>query len=66
MRSDLPERGWWKSSYSGGNTGDCVEVQLTHDGLLAVGDSKDRGLGAFTFAPAAWSSFLDTIVADAD
>ncbi|WP_062217243.1 DUF397 domain-containing protein [Streptomyces sp. NBRC 109706] len=66
MRYDLPERGWRKSSYSTSDAGACVEVQLTHDGLLAVGDSKDRGRGAFTFAPAAWSSFLDTVVVDAD
>ncbi|WP_406726834.1 DUF397 domain-containing protein [Streptomyces sp. GD-15H] len=48
---------WFKSSYSGGSGGDCVEVA----GLPAsvhVRDSKDTGQGTFTVAPATWSAFV--------
>ncbi|MDT0266901.1 DUF397 domain-containing protein [Streptomyces sp. DSM 44915] len=61
MRYDLPAAKWRKSSYSNGGTGSCVETQLTHDGLVAMGDSKDRARGAFVFAPATWTSFVDHV-----
>lgn len=61
MRYDLPAEGWRKSSYSNGGTGNCVEVQPTQDGLLAVGDSKDRIRGAFTFPRTAWAPFLTAL-----
>ncbi|MFE8977080.1 MULTISPECIES: DUF397 domain-containing protein [Streptomyces] len=50
-----------KSSYSGDNGGTCVETQPTPDGLVAVGDSKDRTLGAHTFAPAQWQAFVTAV-----
>ena len=34
---------WRKSSYSGGNGGDCVEVAVLPDERRAVRDSKDPG-----------------------
>ncbi len=58
MRHDLPSDGWRKSSYSSGDTDACVETQITPDGLIAVGDSKDRSRAAFVFSEAAWSVFL--------
>lgn len=64
MRFDLPEHGWRKSSYSSGDAGACLETQPTDDGLLAVGDSKDRARGAFTFPGAAWSSFVAALNED--
>ncbi|MCD9141557.1 DUF397 domain-containing protein [Streptomyces albireticuli] len=36
-------------------------MQLTHDGSIAVGDSKDRTRGAFIFTPHAWATFLHSI-----
>lgn len=62
MRHDLPADKWRKSSYSNGGSGNCVEVQRTHDGLMAVGDSKARGLGALTCAPAEWNGFIAAVV----
>ncbi len=47
---------WRKSSYSGGNGGDCVEVALLADGI-GMRDSKDRGGQALTFTPDEWSAF---------
>ncbi|ARQ69161.1 DUF397 domain-containing protein [Streptomyces marincola] len=66
MRYDLPDHRWQKSSYSSGDTGACVEIQRTDDGLLAVGDSKQRACGAFVFRLEAWSSFLEAVKGDRD
>ncbi|MFJ4463003.1 DUF397 domain-containing protein [Streptomyces sp. NPDC088928] len=60
-RHGLPENAWTKSSYSGDNGGACVETQVTSDDLVAVGDSKDRGLGAQVFGPASWRVFVDAV-----
>ncbi|MFD7700145.1 DUF397 domain-containing protein [Streptomyces caelestis] len=48
---------WFKSSYSGGAGGECIEV-ATLPASVHVRDSKDTGQGAFTVAPAAWSAFV--------
>lgn len=61
MRHDLPEDRWHKSSYSTDNGGTCVETQATADGLVALGDSKDRSLGAFTFPGVQWRAFVDAV-----
>ncbi|GAB2926093.1 DUF397 domain-containing protein [Streptomyces mayteni] len=58
MRHGLPADNWRKSSYSNAGSGNCVETQLTHDGLVAVGDSKDRTRGAFLFPAAEWGAFI--------
>ncbi|MES9509087.1 DUF397 domain-containing protein [Streptomyces sp. NPDC000609] len=60
-RHGLPESAWTKSSYSGDNGGSCVETQVTSDDLVAVGDSKDRGLGAQVFGPASWRVFVAAV-----
>ncbi|MFE7484479.1 DUF397 domain-containing protein [Streptomyces sp. NPDC057552] len=61
MRYGLPEGFWVKSSYSADNGGNCIETQPTPDGLVAVGDSKDRTLGAHIFAPAPWQTFVTAV-----
>ncbi|MGK5496943.1 DUF397 domain-containing protein [Streptomyces sp. URMC 125] len=48
---------WRKSSYSGGDGGNCVEV-AAGPGAVRVRDSKDREGGALAFPPAAWSAFV--------
>ncbi|MCP9992046.1 DUF397 domain-containing protein [Streptomyces albogriseolus] len=48
---------WFKSSYSGGAGGDCVEVAASLTSVH-VRDSKDTGRGAFTVPAAAWSAFV--------
>ncbi|MEU9619794.1 MULTISPECIES: DUF397 domain-containing protein [unclassified Streptomyces] len=60
-RHGLPENAWTKSSYSADNGGSCVETQVTPDALVAVGDSKDRGLGAQVFGPAPWRVFVAAV-----
>lgn len=55
--ADLSGAGWRKSSYSGGNGGNCVEVADLDHGARAVRDSKDRNGPALIFTPAEWAAF---------
>lgn len=48
---------WFKSSHSGGDGGECVEV-ATNTGAVHVRDSKERGGPQLTFTPAAWAGFV--------
>ncbi|MFJ5836567.1 DUF397 domain-containing protein [Streptomyces shenzhenensis] len=48
---------WRKSSYSGTNGGNCVEV-ANLAALVAVRDSKYPESGRLAVAPEAWSVFL--------
>ena len=56
--ADLTGAVWHKSTRSGGNGGDCVEVALNLPGIVAVRDSKDRDGGALVLTPAQWQAFL--------
>jgi len=53
---------WRKSSYSGGNGGNCIEVG-THAGTsrVLVRDTKNRPGPVLRFTPAAWKRFADQI-----
>ena len=51
------ELSWFKSSYSSGGDGDCVEVALT-PATVHVRDSKDRQGPQLTLSPAPWADFL--------
>ncbi|MFD0276826.1 DUF397 domain-containing protein, partial [Kitasatospora sp. NPDC127111] len=46
---DLTGATWFKSSYSGGNGGDCIEVALGSVSLVPVRDSKDPAGPALLF-----------------
>jgi hypothetical protein len=48
---------WRKSSYSGSNGGNCVEVARNLPGIVAVRDSKDRSGPVLAFAPQEWAAF---------
>ena len=54
---DLSRAEWRKSSWSGGNGGDCVEVARNLSGAVAVRDSKDPDGPKLTFAPDEWVAF---------
>jgi hypothetical protein len=54
---DLSHADWRKSSYSGTNGGNCVEVARNLPGVVAVRDSKDPGGPALAFTPADWEAF---------
>ncbi|MEU2378286.1 DUF397 domain-containing protein [Streptomyces misionensis] len=53
--------GWYKSSYSGGGQGDCLEVASGHT-TVPVRDSKaGPGGPALLFSPSGWTSFVGAI-----
>jgi Domain of unknown function (DUF397) len=55
---------WRKSSYSGANGGNCVEVAATAR-TIAVRDSKDPSGPVLAFGSRAWEQFADRMKADA-
>ncbi|WFE31157.1 DUF397 domain-containing protein [Micromonospora sp. WMMD975] len=55
--SDSAPVGWRKSSRSGANDSNCVEVAGLSD-ALAVRDSKDPDGPTLLFTRHAWSSFV--------
>jgi|HubBroStandDraft_3_1064219.scaffolds.fasta_scaffold155110_1 hypothetical protein len=56
--ADLSRAVWQKSTYSGSNGGQCVEVARNVPGLVAVRDSKDTGGPVLVVTPAQWRAFL--------
>jgi hypothetical protein len=50
---------WRKSTYSGSNGGDCVEVGETGREVM-VRDTKDRAGAVLRFGPDAWQRFAAT------
>jgi hypothetical protein len=54
---DVSSAAWRKSSYSGGNGGNCVEVAGNLAGIVAVRDSKDPDGPALIFTPDEWRTF---------
>jgi hypothetical protein len=48
---------WFKSSYSAGNGGECVEVAVSA-GTVHVRDSKDKAGPTLEFDAAAWAAFV--------
>lgn len=55
---DLTGAQWRKSTKSGNNGGDCIEVADNLPGVVLVRDTKDRDGGTLTFSPAAWRTFV--------
>lgn len=73
---DLSDARWVKSSFSGDNGGDCVEVAELRDvtdapghkagqaDLVAVRDSKDPEGPKLFFTPAEWDAFVNGVKAN--
>ncbi len=55
---DLSRAVWQKSTYSGGNGGQCVEVATNLPGMVAVRDSKDPKGPKLVVSPGQWQTFL--------
>ncbi len=53
-----PILAWFKSSYSGGEGGDCVEVAAS-SGAVHVRDSKDRTGPVLSFTADEWAAFVE-------
>ncbi len=49
---------WRKSSYSGGQGGECIEINETAE-LISVRDSKDKTGPTLAFTPQQWAAFID-------
>lgn len=58
---DLPGARWIKSTRSGGNGGQCVEVARNLPGIVAVRDSKDPHGPVLTTTPENWRMFARAI-----
>ncbi|MFE9921440.1 DUF397 domain-containing protein [Streptomyces sp. NPDC005774] len=56
-RSNVDGLAWFKSSYSAGDGGQCVEV-AAGSGVLYVRDSKDKTGPMASLAPEAWADFV--------
>jgi hypothetical protein len=50
---------WRKSSYSGDNGGECIEVATA--GAVLVRDTTDRNGTVLAFSADAWQGFITTI-----
>ena len=61
MGHPLDNVAWRKSSYSGSNGGNCVEVAALPSDSLAVRDSKDPDGPVLTFSRAEWRSFTTVL-----
>ncbi|GHF75105.1 DUF397 domain-containing protein [Streptomyces thermodiastaticus] len=53
----VPEAAWFKSSYSTGGGGECVEVATVTD-VVHVRDTKRPTEARLSFGPAAWACFV--------
>ncbi|MFY1593631.1 DUF397 domain-containing protein [Micromonospora sp. WMMD737] len=56
--TDLTGAVWRKSTRSGDNGGDCVEVATNLPGVVAIRDSKDAQGPVVTIDPPAWFAFM--------
>jgi hypothetical protein len=56
--TNLTDADWRKSSYSGNNGGNCVEVAANLPGVVAIRDSKDPDGGVLVFAAREWRAFI--------
>jgi hypothetical protein len=54
---------WAKSSASEPNGGNCVEVNVGHDGLVGLRDSKLEPSPVFVFDAGEWAAFLTAVKA---
>jgi Domain of unknown function (DUF397) len=53
---------WRKSSYSGGNGGDCIEITITTEAAhVLVRDTKDRQGPVLAFTPQTWRQFASRV-----
>jgi hypothetical protein len=57
--ADLTGARWHKSTHSGGNGGDCVEVAENLPGIVAVRDTKNRDGATLIFTDSEWAAFID-------
>ena len=56
---------WRKSTYSGGNGGNCIEVGTPAEAdRVLVRDTKDRPGPVLAFSPETWRGFANQVKSD--
>ncbi|MFF1546955.1 DUF397 domain-containing protein [Streptomyces sp. NPDC058291] len=60
MKRHSPES-WYKSSYSGADNGDCLEVAVGDPALVPVRDSKAPLGPRLVFRAEAWAVFVENL-----
>jgi hypothetical protein len=60
---DLTRAAWRKSTYSGGNGGQCIEVATNLPGIVAVRDSKDHERLVLVVRRQEWRAFVRKVKA---
>jgi hypothetical protein len=55
---ELTKADWRKSTYSGNNGGNCVEIARNLPGVVAIRDSKDREGPALVVGPRAFAALI--------
>lgn len=58
VEQPVPESAWFKSTYSSGAGGECVEVAALPS-TVHVRDSKDTTRAALAVDPTAWTAFVE-------
>ena len=58
---DLTGARWRKSTKSGSNGGDCVEVAVNLPGVVLVRDTKNRDGGTLVLDASAWRAFVTQV-----
>ncbi|MER5292363.1 DUF397 domain-containing protein [Streptomyces pharetrae] len=58
VEQSVPESAWFKSSYSSGAGGECLEVAV-RPARVHVRDSKDTTRAALAVPPTAWAAFVE-------
>ncbi|MGA5320539.1 DUF397 domain-containing protein [Streptomyces seoulensis] len=59
--STTPGLDWFKSSYSGGDGDNCIEVAVCSE-AVHIRDSKDKRMRSLTVTSDAWATFVGRIV----
>lgn len=58
LMKSVPESAWFKSSYSTGSGGECLEVAI-RPATVHVRDSKDTTRAPLAVDPTAWAAFIE-------
>lgn len=62
--STVDDLSWFKSSYSGGQGDNCVEVAVRPE-AVHIRDSKDTAIRPLAVSPTAWAAFTTHAAANA-
>lgn len=60
-RHELGAATWIKSSYSGENGGNCVEIAPEFAAVVPVRDSKNPNGPVLVVTPSAWAAFMSAL-----